>query len=161
MGANHNRIIVNVAQLSQQGSVQLEGELPPEIFALPENDRLTCKHPLEYSLNGAIVGGGVLVEGRAGTVLDCRCDRCLKPFKCEIVADEVCHFFEGLEEREIDLTEDIREDIVIGFPEKCLCDEDCNGLCPKCGQNLNEAVCDCSDDDDAPSVWDKLNGLDL
>lgn len=49
-------------------------------------------------------------------------------------------FYEG---DEIDLTEPIRENILLELPMKPLCDEDCQGLCPTCGVNLNEAECKC------------------
>ena len=39
-----------------------------------------------------------------------------------------------------------REEIILGYPVKFLCKIDCLGLCPKCGQNLNEKKCDCKND---------------
>lgn len=43
----------------------------------------------------------------------------------------------------IDISKDIREEILLSYPLKPLCKEDCLGLCPKCGQNLNEKKCSC------------------
>ena len=43
----------------------------------------------------------------------------------------------------VDLSEDLRESLLLELPEKILCSEGCEGLCPRCGQNLNEEKCDC------------------
>lgn len=43
----------------------------------------------------------------------------------------------------LDLDELLYEDIMLELPSKYLCSEDCKGLCPKCGKNLNEGDCGC------------------
>jgi uncharacterized protein len=47
--------------------------------------------------------------------------------------------------REIDLSEAVRQYILLAMPMKPLCREDCAGLCPRCGCNRNIDSCDCSD----------------
>ncbi len=47
------------------------------------------------------------------------------------------------EEDKIDISSDIYEYAELALPMKKLCDEECKGLCPKCGVNLNEKPCDC------------------
>jgi uncharacterized protein len=37
----------------------------------------------------------------------------------------------------------VREEIILSIPMKAVCSETCKGLCPECGQNLNEGQCDC------------------
>jgi uncharacterized protein len=44
---------------------------------------------------------------------------------------------------EIDLSFGVRESLLLALPMKVLCSEDCKGLCPHCGANLNEESCDC------------------
>lgn len=46
----------------------------------------------------------------------------------------------------IDLTETIRETLILSEPMKVLCRPDCKGLCPQCGANLNEGPCSCPTD---------------
>ncbi len=41
----------------------------------------------------------------------------------------------------LDVTDDIRQEIFLSYPVKFLCREDCRGLCPVCGENLNERSC--------------------
>ena len=48
----------------------------------------------------------------------------------------------------VDLAEQIIESVALAVPMKPLCRDDCRGLCPHCGADLNQAACACSDDDD-------------
>lgn len=50
-------------------------------------------------------------------------------------------FYEG---EEIDLSPLIREQVLLALPTRPLCKEDCRGLCPQCGANLNREACGCS-----------------
>ncbi|MBI3318830.1 MAG: DUF177 domain-containing protein [Candidatus Omnitrophica bacterium] len=43
----------------------------------------------------------------------------------------------------LDVTDDIRQEILLSFPLKPLCKEGCRGLCPACGNNLNHSPCQC------------------
>ncbi|MFC2039656.1 DUF177 domain-containing protein [Chloroflexota bacterium] len=56
---------------------------------------------------------------------------------------------------EIDLTEAIRQYVVMALPLKALCREDCAGMCPKCGQDLNQSRCECDKIPAAP-LWRAL-----
>ena len=50
----------------------------------------------------------------------------------------------------IDIDDIIINNFLMNVSGKYLCSEDCKGLCPKCGQDLNVAPCDCKDDDIDP-----------
>jgi uncharacterized protein len=58
----------------------------------------------------------------------------------------------------LDLMEAIRQYTLLTIPMKPLCREDCAGLCPNCGQNLNQGPCDCPVQDADPR-WSKLAKL--
>lgn len=49
-----------------------------------------------------------------------------------------------IEDKKLDLLAPVEEEIMLEMPSKTLCKEDCLGLCPKCGKNLNEGDCDCA-----------------
>ena len=64
------------------------------------------------------------------------------------------------------VTDDLRAEILLELPTNILCSEDCKGLCPHCGVNLNESTCNCGEapeaipslsDDDSP--WSALDQL--
>ena len=60
----------------------------------------------------------------------------------------------------IDLTEAIRQYALLAIPMKPLCREDCAGLCPNCGYNLNQGPCDCLPQEAEPH-WSELSKLAL
>ena len=57
----------------------------------------------------------------------------------------------------LDLSEVLRQDVLLEVPTHALCKEDCRGLCPECGTNLNEASCECKPDIDPR--WSSLTDL--
>lgn len=103
------------------------------------------------------------LAGRVKTTLELACSRCLEPFQQPVDAAFDIRYLPqsetaGDEEREveeddlsdafyrdeqIDLLQLMEEQFYLTLPMKPLCREDCQGLCPTCGTNLNEARCDC------------------
>ena len=101
-------------------------------------------------------------------VIEAECARCLKPVSLEIsgklmylyvsqepqtIEDdeympvEVQHFG-----RVLDIMPQIEESIYTLIPTKILCREDCRGLCPNCGADLNEGECSCKNEDIDPRL---------
>jgi uncharacterized metal-binding protein YceD (DUF177 family) len=58
----------------------------------------------------------------------------------------------------VDLTDEVRETIILAFPSYPLCQPACRGLCVQCGINLNKERCGCSQP--ANESWTALSGLD-
>ncbi len=56
---------------------------------------------------------------------------------------------------EVDLTAAVREQVLLQVPQFALCSEECSGLCPQCGTDLNDGACECVPER-APSPWDAL-----
>ena len=155
-----NRLVIDTMEVWKELK-ELDGALPSDVFGLAQDDRIRCQSPLDYSLRASLVGEGFLLEGTATTTVRCTCDRCLKEYDVRVIVPDVCHFYEDLEARTIDATDDVREDVVINFPDKCLCDETCKGICSQCGKNLNDEPCDCPDAPKTPGRFDTLDGLNL
>src|SRR5437867_5451016 len=102
--------------------------------------------------------------GTVQTTLELACSRCLEPFALpvntpfdlryqpravntgegerEIQADDLSTAF--YDNDVIDLGQLMREQFYLALPMKPLCREDCQGLCPVCGTNLNRGTCQCS-----------------
>lgn len=157
-----DRLLINVAEVKEDG-LEVKGNLPSSVFDLSQKDseRLECPHPLDYDLRAFLVSHGLLVQGLVATTARCRCDRCLTYFDLPLEDDDVCHFYEGEDEGYVDVTDDLREDLLIQLPNKSLCDAACKGICGICGQNLNIRACDCKDEDSGPDIWHQLDDLDL
>ena len=59
-----------------------------------------------------------------------------------------------------DLSEDVRQSVLVNLPMKTVCKETCRGLCDNCGTNLNEKQCNCIRVD-TDNQWDALKKLQL
>lgn len=44
----------------------------------------------------------------------------------------------------VDISDDVRQEILLAYPMIPVCRDDCKGLCPSCGQNLNQGPCGCA-----------------
>lgn len=98
--------------------------------------------------------GIVELKAKADFVLELDCDRCAKPIKPEL-STEINHTLVTslnddtndelvlVNELRFDLDELVIEDIFLGLPVKFLCKEDCKGICPNCGGDLNQGECGC------------------
>ena len=106
---------------------------------------------------------GILAKGRLHTGVEVTCSRCLGLFGCPLSLDIEEEYFPTTdvvsgnslllpeeprwfiidEHHILDLTEAIRQYALLAIPMKPLCREDCAGLCPICGQDLNQGPCGC------------------
>ena len=96
----------------------------------------------------------LLLDLTARSTLDAVCDRCGKeflqdkeiPYSCmlaEELQDEDNDEIVLLEEGKVDLSDLARTAFILGMDTKTLCSEDCKGLCPRCGADLNLGPCSC------------------
>ena len=108
-------------------------------------------------------GTSFRLVGRAASVLELTCSRCVEAYRWPVAADfdllylpEADNTGEGdLEVQDedlnvafyraetIDLGQMVREQFYLAVPMKPLCADTCRGLCPACGTNLNNASCEC------------------
>ena len=108
------------------------------------------------TINGAIVNraGVVTLNYTAAFTLHACCDRCLIGFDRDYSFDfehTVVRSMNGYndeyvvtESDKLDMDELVLTDCLLQLPSKMLCKEDCLGLCPCCGTDLNENECDCN-----------------
>lgn len=91
--------------------------------------------------------------------LEYPCSRCLEPVRIDI---DNYDFDEELElegRTEIDLDPYINDALFINEPSFIVCKEDCLGLCPVCGTNLNKETCNCSEEEDIDPRLEALKQL--
>jgi uncharacterized protein len=79
----------------------------------------------------------------SATVQYC-CARCLKECVKKIEKDFNIEYPLDKSDQLINITPDIRSEVILDYPVKFLCKPDCRGICQKCGQDLNEGECGCS-----------------
>ena len=102
----------------------------------------------------------LMITGEGRLVLEIPCDRCLEAVPTEFILEftKNVDLDESSEEQAMELDEKnyidgynldvdklLYNEILIGWPMKILCREDCKGICNMCGQNLNKGTCDCED----------------
>jgi uncharacterized protein len=120
----------------------------------------------------------ILVAGELATEVEMACARCLEP-----IVEKVARKFDllyrpigtdaGKEEMSVTtaeaevgyyqgeglLLEDVlREQVLLALPLKAICREECRGLCPHCGSNLNQEQCSCAEPADDPR-WSALKDI--
>jgi uncharacterized protein len=103
---------------------------------------------------------GALVRGRLNGSVNMACDRCTGPFELDI--DVEFDAFEMLPDGEYDGEPRVRlengqlqldmgailwEEFALTLPFKPLCSEDCKGICPGCGVDLNSGKCECKQEE--------------
>jgi len=118
------------------------------------------------------------IEGVITTRAEIECTRCLQPiendfeipFKASFISPEDLTKEKEAElhesdldvsvykDEKIDLTELVREQIILNLPEQIFCREDCKGLCAKCGENRNLIDCKCEEKEIDPR-WSALKNL--
>ncbi len=121
---------------------------------------LVRKSPLSLSI---VYAGDKKLEirGRGEVTAVIPCDRCLADVQVEIpldfhkkasvdpegAADETEELDEAnyIDGYSFDVEQLIYNELLVGWPTKILCSEDCKGICNVCGQNLNEGSCNCED----------------
>ena len=121
--------------------------------------------PIEVSGQVKNTAGLLTLEATLLTTLQLTCDRCVAEYTEEMtlpVELTLALTLAGEEDEEIllirgdrlDLNEALIPVLVLSMETKHLCDENCLGLCPKCGHNLNEGPCSCPREIDPR--WAKL-----
>lgn len=146
-----------------------------------ELKKSAAKLNLSEPFNGDVLLNCKMDKSISQIVFDCEvkanaelsCDRCAKDFikelsnkfqiiylfsKDEVDEEELNVHYLSPESDKIDLSNDAIEFCKLSIPLKVLCDDNCKGLCPSCGTDLNEKECDCSSENINP-IWDKLKKL--
>ncbi len=131
---------------------------------------------IEVDLSANLSGDEVICQGEVFTTLEIECSRCLEVFDYEIkaplrfvvqildtpldIGDGGDDDFEVISKTDtyLDISQRVRDALVLEIPLKPLCGEDCRGLCSLCGANLNDGECDCKPDK-SDERWDALKNL--
>ncbi|MBF0522829.1 MAG: DUF177 domain-containing protein [Candidatus Omnitrophica bacterium] len=122
---------------------EINEKFSAEKLELAEVDGVEIKEPLEVFGTVEKSGETVIVRLKTSGKFSFACSRCLEPVD-KVLEKEV--FLDYAIDRTmlfIDIADDIRQEVMLNFPEKVLCRKDCRGICPDCGANLNAEKCRC------------------
>ena len=133
-----------------------------------EIDQAGLSVNVDITVNGSLnsIDDDVYLKGKVMTDVVASCSRCLDTLFYPIDSDLKSHFVsadsyisarevelhaydidtEVYENQQIDLTQSVRDGILLAVPVICLCKENCKGICSQCGKNLNQGLCKCSNE---------------
>jgi uncharacterized protein len=169
-GQKKKNLILHVEQLKEKEFYHEFDENPqafPIIAEMVKNRECEFLEPVNIRLKAFRVRELFEVQGSLRTGIRLPCSRCLKHFDSPLASDfeltytkEIPGLMDVVDEEEIEirvedvgmlyfkgeeinLQQGIQEQVVLAFPLQPLCDENCSGLCPKCGSDLNRGDCGC------------------
>jgi len=162
------KLVISPALL-EKSEAEFYGEFPAELLELtPDTSGYAPVTDVSYRLTAAMITGNITVTGTLSCRISGECGRCLTPVEREVKVDDLCLFYDDYPEDGFDISEDLRAEMLLVMPMNLLCGDDCRGLCPVCGGNLNERDCHCRPADDfasspaeESSPWGALDELKL
>jgi uncharacterized metal-binding protein YceD (DUF177 family) len=138
------RLVIDLARLDPDGE-DLDGEV--DIVDLDE-PYVRPFGGVRYRLNAQVFGTELLVRGHLEQDFDLVCSRCGNDFDTTVAVDDFTVSIEISDgQSQVDLTDDVRECIILTLPTYPVCDEDCPGIAQK---TENQAFAGC---------WSALDGL--
>lgn len=167
---------IDVESLTEERKPFAHTYRPEEIELDDETARLTSDAAVEGRASRK--GEEVRVSGHVKAEAEVLCDRCLAAIRTPLEVEFDTSFIprekaalraenvELLSEDmglaafdggELDVDELVREQILLALPTRRLCSEECKGLCPKCGADLNAGQCSCEQGEVDPR-WSALAG---
>jgi len=174
----------NVAQLMKEAmGAKRKYEFGMPLLQLSEplagDPGVLLAHDVQGTIQFTRLRGQIRAQGQAAADVDLQCSRCLEPFVSRVetpldelfrqtvdvasgtalpeTPDEDVDVFEIDHNHMINLTEPVRQALLVMLPMRPLHDDACRGLCPTCGTNLNLTQCDCPTEEVDP----RLAGLSL
>ena len=159
----------------ERGVVRFKDVYQPDSLDLIEGVRQSGPLAVEGQAELLRSTDEIRILGKLAGPMEADCDRCLEPVRWTIDAefrllyqpvteltpvedveiedkDTEIGFYDG---DGLELTDVVREQIVLSMPARKICREDCLGLCPVCGKNRNQAECGC----EVQRVDNRLAGL--
>ncbi|MCW1884515.1 DUF177 domain-containing protein [Luteolibacter flavescens] len=116
-----DRLLIDLPTLPEEGK-NFSGELPPEVFDLPEHDAKPLG-PFSYDLYVQRFGSELLLSGTLSAPFEFICVRTIHPFTQTITVENANVSVEIESEGILDATEAIREEVLLAFPDYPRCDE--------------------------------------
>lgn len=149
-------MVVDVSNIIKEQGASMDVKLNAQIDDLESNShKIKFLKPVQVEGTITNLGKILLFEGNIKSIIKTVCDRCLKEFDYNFEININEKFArENSEDYDINLFDGyfiyldqiIRENIILNLPIRFVCDEECKGLCPKCGVNKNENECDCDEE---------------
>ena len=153
-------LVLDLEKLFQSEGSSIPIHQEADFSYLNAPDGLTFRNPV--LIEGSVQNEAQIVTIRATVTadIDTFCDRCAGEMTLhmavpmehtlvlELFQEEDADQYIVLDDARLDVEALAAEDLVLDMPTKFLCREDCKGLCPTCGKNLNDGPCGCEQEVD-------------
>ena len=147
-------MLLDVRKIINAPGERIEFRFDLDLSDVDFGGRRPVQNPVVVAGDVRNVAGMLLLSFEASTVLKSVCDRCLKPFDQPKTVRYECMLAEELEDEDsddillledgaVDLGDLARTVFILEMDTKTLCSEDCKGICPGCGVDLNQGTCTC------------------
>lgn len=150
-------MLINLSNVLTSEGMQMTREVPLEMTCFESrmgSFAVTCASPVSLRITNA-GPGRAKIEGGVKLTFQTNCDRCLKELSTVLELhfdriavvkaeeDEEADELSLTQESQLDVETFVHNEILVNWPAKILCREDCKGICPVCGQDLNQGSCGC------------------
>jgi uncharacterized protein len=140
-----NGLIIKRDNIPQEGLKRVL-ELNPADLDLelkgPDEVSVSFSGPLKLDIDVEIAAHELIVRFNVSYTLNLVCSRCLDDFKLPFDKSSILNY--NIQHSDsVDISEGLREEILLSYPLKPLCKESCAGICLNCGVNLNREECGC------------------
>lgn len=152
---------IHLRQIPDEG-MHLEGEESSDFLALPPEDHVRPLGPMQYSLEIGASSDGVWATGELSLDLELECARCTEAFAYALLVPDVALQIERPAQETVDLTPELREDIILALPAYPHCDWAGERVCPGRLEAQGETAAPGESSDVAPlppSAWETLDQL--
>ncbi len=125
----------------RSGGIEVTGKILAEVVGERKEDLLKFVDSLDVRANLEWFEDSILAHIEVTGKYFSNCSRCLEDIEGNLYKNFDLDFEVERNTESIELEEDIRQEIILSLPRRILCSENCKGLCPDCGVNLNNAKC--------------------
>ena len=126
----------------KQAGLDINQTIPKEGIGLSDEE-IDLRSPINVKAHLERAGNIIIARTHVEADFGYLCARCLEQLHEVQAQDYDFNFKVSPGDEYIDLGEEIRQEFILANSAKVLCKEDCKGLCPKCGVNLNVEQCKC------------------
>ena len=136
-------IKISVRDITSSG-LEIDQSIPKEGIGL-SSEEVDIKSLLHVKARLEKVNNMVIANTHIKADFGYMCARCLQDLYSTEERSYIFDFELEPSSEYVDLGEEIRQEIIMSNPAKILCKEDCKGICPQCGANLNIEKCKCKE----------------
>jgi len=138
----HMTMRIDLARLSEERPLSLSASWDAKSREL-NAPGIRFEEPVRIAVSAKRDSGLAVAQVNVRSRATMTCARCLCDFVTDVERSFRLAYALDISEPVVELDDDIRQELILNYPQKVLCREDCRGMCPRCGADLNKGACGC------------------